>query len=353
MADATLTRLKVMNMALGLLGDHQIEQADIADPSTERARKIVEQYASVVAAVLAEHPWNFALTRTTLYAYTEPATTLTPGATTGDGVTFTAGTTGIFGLDAVGKELRAQETDGEAEIAGLVTSTPAATLTPAAGALVPGTAGVVLTASASVFASGDVGKIVQHLAGEGYGTITAQGGTTITVTITEAFESTDAIASGSWRLVSTSEVTADISEDFPSTDAIDSGDWRLYNATPDHDYTYALGYPTDAVRIWRTKDSRDYQVEGDEILADDESLALRYVRLETNPQRWSPLFTRAVVYHLAAVLAEPITGQAAKYDRFWTLYERMLRRAKTKDGQEGNPEQLQSDDLVRVRLGGD
>lgn len=74
----------------------------------------------------------------------------------------------------------------------------AATLTPGA---TTGT-GVTFTASASVFTSADVGKEIRS--GSGRAIVTAQAGTTLTADITAAFASTSAIAQGDWSLATNS-----------------------------------------------------------------------------------------------------------------------------------------------------
>lgn len=77
-----------------------------------------------------------------------------------------------------------------------VATAPAATLTPGATS---GT-GVTFTADASVFAWGDVGKKIT--AGDGVATITGYtSGTEVTASISAAFASTDPIAQWWWRLV--------------------------------------------------------------------------------------------------------------------------------------------------------
>lgn len=88
-----------------------------------------------------------------------------------------------------------------------------ATLTPGTGATVKGTTGVTFTAGSSVFSSGDVGREIRYrvpadpdvypsVAGiEARAVITGYtSGTEVAATITGAFPSTAAIASGAWRL---------------------------------------------------------------------------------------------------------------------------------------------------------
>jgi hypothetical protein len=89
----------------------------------------------------------------------------------------------------------------------------AATLTPGAGATVAGTTGVTFTAGSSVFAAGDVGREIRYRVAadpdanppvtgiEARAVITGYtSGTVVTATVTGAFPSLSAIASGAWRM---------------------------------------------------------------------------------------------------------------------------------------------------------
>lgn len=88
----------------------------------------------------------------------------------------------------------------------------AATLTPGAGATVAGTEGVTFTAGSSVFVAGDVGREIRvryyDEDDEIWRTSRAEitgysSGTVVTATIVAAFTSLTAIASGGWRMTST------------------------------------------------------------------------------------------------------------------------------------------------------
>ncbi len=151
MATSTLAELDVVNMALRMLGDDALTSAEYAAATIRRAAIADEFYDTTLDATLAEHPWNFATKRATLYSYTEPAATLTPGA----------------------------------------------------GATTVDTTGVTFTAGSAVFASTDVGRQIvnRESGGTGKATITGFTSTTVvTATIDEAFDNLTAIASGDWRL---------------------------------------------------------------------------------------------------------------------------------------------------------
>lgn len=269
------TDLQITNMVLRRLGDSPV--ASLTEQTT-KARLVAELYSTVRQATLAAHPWNFAVSRRTLLAYTLPAATLTPGT----------------------------------------------------GATTVDTTGVTFTASAAVFAATDVGRVIQAVTGGGKAEVTG--------------------------FTSTTVVTATITEAFPSLTALGADDWRLNYAAPAWGRAYTIPKPTDALRVWRVEDSRWYAVETDGtqevIVTDEAALNVRVITDVTDPLRFTPLFVTAFVAHLVALCAENITGQQAKGNAAYQLYEMTLRRARTMDGMEGSSEALRATDLIVVRYGG-
>lgn len=347
----TYTPLDLVNQAFRNLGEKPI--TSFTDTANPRSLLAAQFYVTVRDEMQESHFWNFNTKRVVLVPFSEPAGTLTPGAVSGLGVTFTTSITGVFGLDAVGKRLVGDGVAGEATIAGLSSTTPAATLTPAAGALIPGQTGVVFTASAAVLAAGNVGKIIDNLAGLGAARITAFTDTThVVATILEAWEVLTAMASAAWRLVATDVVTADITSAFSSTAAIAAGSWRLYNQAPTWGFTYSMALPTDYLRIQRVDESRIYQREGDYVITDELSLPLTYCVLITDVTKWPQAFVRAFTSQLTATFAEQVTGQLQKKDYWVKLAEVWLKKAMKNDGQEGSAPQVTASDLAAARRGG-
>jgi hypothetical protein len=221
------------------------------------------------------HPWNFAIKRVASLAYTEPAATLTPGV----------------------------------------------------GALTLATAGVEFTAGSAVFAATDVGKTLdlEDVAGK-------------------------ALVTG---FTSTTVVTATITEAFASLDAVASGSWRLYYALPAHAYAYSHPKPSDWLRWLDTEpdDTTEFRVEGQYLVTDDESLDLSYIALVTDPTLWDELFIEALVCHLASKIALPVTGSAGVAGELWKAYVSKLSEARVIDGLEsGTPRVVQANDLIDVRF---
>lgn len=346
-----LTPLDLVNQAFRAIGEKPI--TSFTDLTNPRSLLAAQFYVTVRDDLLADHFWNFATKRVVLLPYSEPAGTLTPGAVTGTGITFTTSIVEVFGLDAVGKRLVGDGVAGEATIAGLVSTTPAADLTPAAGALVPGQIGVIFTANVAAFLLADVGKIIENLGGQGAARITAFTDTThVVATILEAWDSVTAMAAAAWRLIRTDQVTADITSDLASLAAIAAGDWRLYHAAPAWGFHHSMALPDDYLRIQRSDESRIYQREGDFVITDEESLPLTYTAQITDVTKYPQSFVRALVAKLTEAFTEQITGQQPKHELWVKLADLRVRKAKKDDGQEGSSPQVTASDLVAARRGG-
>lgn len=344
-----LTKLNLCNQALRRLGDEPVTTLAVTN---QRRVNIFNEHADTLLDQLLEaHLWNFATVRTAIAPFQTPATSITPAATTGTGILFTTTNTGIFGLDAVGQTILGVAVPGTATITGLVTNLPAASLTPAAGALTPGAVGVVFTANASVFGAGDVGKLIENLGGVGVARVTAFTATTLTATILTAWEVTTPMPSSGWRLVRTDQVTADIGQAF-AAGAIPSGSWRLYNARPEWGFGFKLNLPPDMIRPGRMRRGRVYQQEGNFIVSNYERMEWTYIRRVTDITTWPAYFVNAYVAAMVALMAEPVTGQRTKQVDWTQLAEAALKKAKMLDGSAGSPPILRSYDLANARMGG-
>lgn len=273
----------ICNQALHLLGAKAMV-GTVASPTTTVDRDVfcAALYEQTRDATVDSGEWNEAIVRTTLYSYATPDTTMTPGA-------------GATALD---------------------------------------TTGVTFTAGAATFTSlaVDEGKTIRPVSGPGIATITGFTSTTVvTATITEAFSSLSALASGAWR---------------------------LYNPTPDWDtdFLYTIELPDDWLRgiepAHQARAGIHWRREGSVIVCAEPTLNVRYVRQITDETEMSPRLTEAIVYHMAAKLAEAITGQSAKSERFWALYQRKLAAGKGLDLQEGTRQTYQPSSYVDVRRGG-
>ncbi|VEI61594.1 hypothetical protein [Serratia rubidaea] len=108
-------------------------------------------------------------------------------------------------------------------------------------------------------------------------------------------------------------------------------------------FRFQFPLPGDMVRIlsigapWEYE---AYRVEGNKILANMQSLHLRYVFRNENEATWDPALVQLAEVTMAAKLAYAVTGSASLRDALTQEAAFLLRQAKAIDGQEEPPEEL-------------
>jgi len=214
-----------------------------------------------------------------------------------------------------------------------------------AGALTIGASGVTVGATGVVFDVATVTPFTSAMAttpeyriwrdsGPGKATITGFTDTnTVSCTIDEAFSSDD--------------VT-------PNTVA--SGAWRLYTGEPDgltREWGFIIALPSDSLRVRRISESlgERYARVGDKFYSNSDALQVEYT-YDLAVTNWTPLLARAMAYHLAATIGEPLLKSAAKVKVMADMYKTVLDEARAATDQEGTPEEFESNILLDVRYGG-
>lgn len=117
------------------------------------------------------------------------------------------------------------------------------------------------------------------------------------------------------------------------------------------DYSYQL--PTDpyCLRVLDTDDEDDeWMIEGRDLVSDNSSVLIRYVKRIENPGEFDSLLYEAIVHRLACEIAYPTAGSVRKSMEMWKLYAAKIKEAWGVDGQEGRRGLTQADDLIDVRL---
>jgi len=122
-------------------------------------------------------------------------------------------------------------------------------------------------------------------------------------------------------------------------------------------YSAAYPLPADCLRVLSIEGEPDeltepWIVEAGSILTDAGApLYIRYIEKVTNPGRFSPTFTEALVARIAAEGAYSFTGNVAREQLMNELYQVRLAIARRYDAQEGTPEPGPvADDWLRARL---
>jgi len=89
--------------------------------------------------------------------------------------------------------------------------------------------------------------------------------------------------------------------------------------SPTFEWTYQFHLPNDFLRMKSIYENRindenldSYVLEGDQLLTEESSMSIRYIKRITDVSKFDPLFVDALVLLLAIKLAGPLSGGNAK-----------------------------------------
>ncbi len=112
---------------------------------------------------------------------------------------------------------------------------------------------------------------------------------------------------------------------------------------PDFEFNNQYFLPGDFLRALGMFDSQErWKIEGDKLLTDENIVQLLYIKKVTNTGQYPALFSETISSTLAGEIAEVITGSTNKAKFFLEEGEKKHREAKRRDGQEGTPDNFQS-----------
>lgn len=280
-----LDDLAVANGALMRLGAAPITSLT---EDSDRARLCNAWLARVRREVLRAYPWNVAIRRVRLSAF--PAGTLTPSATTGSGVTFTA--------------------------------------------------------SDPVFVASDVGSLlVGSATASGVARISAYvSATQVKADIEAAFSTTSAIPAESWRIAP--------AFGWAFRYAKPSDYLRLWEVqSPQPRSMAGLVSPLLGTLFTPLSNAPEpVRVEGPYLLSDiGGRLDLVYIADVVDPAQWDELLANAVESLLAFRICYGVTGSLSAAKTQWEAYQASLAEARTIDSQEGTSDEYGSNVLISVR----
>jgi hypothetical protein len=117
--------------------------------------------------------------------------------------------------------------------------------------------------------------------------------------------------------------------------AIDRTSLAVLDSTPEFDYDYQFLLPADCLRVLSTDTVEDdWEVAGDKILYNDDSINIKYIKKITDTTKYSPGFIQALAARLAAELAYPIADSRTLSEEMFKVYLDKLKIAKSQDAQE-------------------
>jgi hypothetical protein len=126
------------------------------------------------------------------------------------------------------------------------------------------------------------------------------------------------------------------------------------SGTPLYKYGFKYLLPVDpyclkVLNIENPEEDTLWMVKGREIHTDRDGLKIDYIYRNTDVSQWTPLFVIALEYFLAHRMAYAITGSRAVAADMKELYDDALSDAEDVNAQEGNADEVDSNDFIDVR----
>lgn len=287
----SVTKVQIANLALSLIGAKNL--TTFGETTTEEGKRVNATYAFVRDEVLMEHPWSFSQKRATLVdmTRTEQDDWATDTDYAVDDIVYDPTLAKYYKCLVAHTSATLFATDLASVYWVLYTTW---------------VTGTVYAPDTNVYNSGvEYACLVQHTAG------------TFATDLTSVY----------W--VATEEIT-DL----------------------DDEITAVLYLPTDLLRINRISDTHAaYEIVGNRLLADTNSLSIKYTYSNDDPTLYSPLFVTALASRLAAELCFNLTQNATKAANVLQKYETIdLPRAMAADSSQGSPEELDTTEWEEARL---
>ncbi len=123
------------------------------------------------------------------------------------------------------------------------------------------------------------------------------------------------------------------------------------SASPSWGFDTAYQVPANCIRVLEVDTTYDWRVENGQILTDGTGeLSIRYVKDETDTEKYDGALTEAMALRLAAEVCERVTNSRSKRELLLAEYEQVVMDARASDGEEGSPAEFEEDDWITARL---
>tara|TARA_Y100001938_G_C8066646_1_gene420582 strand:- start:374 stop:955 length:582 start_codon:yes stop_codon:yes gene_type:complete len=126
----------------------------------------------------------------------------------------------------------------------------------------------------------------------------------------------------------------------------------LDSTAPAYEYTSRFALPVDFMRLLKTNmvDTASFVLEGKYILCDADTLIIKYIRRETDPENFDLLFMETLSARIAAELAISLSDSRTMAVDLFNLYGTKLSEARTVDATEGTPDDITADTWLNSRI---
>jgi hypothetical protein len=134
---------------------------------------------------------------------------------------------------------------------------------------------------------------------------------------------------------------------------------------PEFEFNYEFQLPVDVLRVLRIDESisggtpftspinfgeAKYKIEGRKLLSNDDTVKILYIYDLTDTTKFDANFDDVLATRIAAELAYNLVQSNSLATNLFNLYDLALGRARTKDGQEGSPDDLNPDFFINARF---
>lgn len=125
----------------------------------------------------------------------------------------------------------------------------------------------------------------------------------------------------------------------------------LLDDEPAFGYDYQFQLPTDCLIVHHDPeyDHKEYKIEGRKLLTDETEFSIKYTTNDIEEAEISPLFSDALACRIGSEIAFALTQSATLKGTLMQEYMRALNTARSRDSQQGTPEELVSTDWTNVR----
>ena len=110
-----------------------------------------------------------------------------------------------------------------------------------------------------------------------------------------------------------------------------------------------FGLPADCLRVVSVDGADNWRVENGRLLADGDSVKIKYIARVDDPSLYDPTFAEAFALRLAIVVAYSLVGSAEVVKQLWDEYLYKFGSAVGVDGQEGTGKIEFESNWTRVR----
>jgi hypothetical protein len=156
------------------------------------------------------------------------------------------------------------------------------------------------------------------------------------------------------------DVLNSVLEEYPWTFATKRYELPQKAGTPPQPYSAWYLIPSNVIRIveassnpnFNRANSTQWEIEGENILTNDDSLFIRAIIETPDPSMYTAGFVRAFVVRLAAEMSTAITHSRQMADQLMRDYSIQVQRAISSDGQQGRTRKYRSNQLIDVRNAG-